>query len=141
MYGRPLASSEHAAARARADLVAMLQALHDTGRLRLPVDVAASTREAAAVGVALHLIRTGAPLGDPAVVVVPEAVAGALLGPVRACADAPVGPGLTDTAARLRDALPDGPVGPLWASEAALLRDWLGDLASAPTTASAGETR
>ncbi|WP_157767815.1 hypothetical protein [Actinosynnema pretiosum] len=138
MYGRPLASSEHAAARARADLVAMLQALHDTGRLRLPVDVAASTREAAAVGVALHLIRTGAPLGDPAVVVVPEAVAGALLGPVRACADAPVGPGLTDTAARLRDALP---VGTLRASEAALLRDWLGDLVSAPTTASAGEAR
>ncbi|GAA2687240.1 MULTISPECIES: TetR/AcrR family transcriptional regulator [Actinosynnema] len=143
MYGRPLAGAEPtpAAARARADLAAMLQALHGTGRLRLPVDVAASTCEAAAVGVALHLVRTGGPLDDPAATVVREAVITALLGPVRAYADAPVAPDLAATAARLRDALPDGPLATLRASETALLRDWLGDLAAAPTTASEGETR
>jgi hypothetical protein len=132
MYGQPLTRQIiPVAAAAHADLVAMMRELDNTGRLRLPAEVAADVVEAAAAGVTHQLIRTNGTIGDPVVAVVRDAVAAAVIGPPRTYGNTPASPQLTAAAAQLRGALPHGPVTTLRASETALLHDWLDALAGA----------
>jgi hypothetical protein len=77
MYGSsgdsPAGSSE-AVVVARAELIEAVRRIDGAGRLRLPVEVAADALEAAAVGTALWLIRTGGAVDDPAAVIIRDAV-------------------------------------------------------------------
>jgi AcrR family transcriptional regulator len=133
MYGQPLARQAVPAARsAHAELVSTMRDIEAAGRLRLPVDVATDTAEAAAIGVTLQLIRTDAPSDHPMVTVVRDAVADAVIGPPRDYGIPPVSPQVADSAARLRAALPHGPIATLRSSETALLHDWLDELIDSP---------
>jgi hypothetical protein len=114
-----------AAISAHADLVAMMRKLDDTGRLRLPVEVAACAVEAGAVGVTLQLIRTNCASDDPAVAIVRDAV----IGSARPYGNTPASPQLAATP--LRGELQHSPVATLRASETALLHDWLDALVDA----------
>lgn len=109
----------------------MMRKLDDTGRLRLPAEVAANAVEAAAVGVTLQLIRTNCVSNDPAVVIVRDAVAAAVLGPARTYGDRPASPQLAVAAAQLRGELPRSPVAALRDSETALLHGWFDALVDA----------
>ncbi|SDT80041.1 TetR/AcrR family transcriptional regulator [Actinoplanes derwentensis] len=124
MYDDPqVRRTSPAAGAARQELETEMQRLAASHRLVLPVQQAADAMEAAAVGTALHLIRTGGSADDPVVTVVRDAMIAALFGTSATPADVP------SAATALRAHLPDGPVPPLRASETGLLRDWLDQLA------------
>jgi AcrR family transcriptional regulator len=123
MYDNPQTRrASPAAVAARRELDAEMQRLAAAHRLTLPAEQAADAMEAAAVGTALHLIRTGGSIDDPMVTLVRDAMVTALLGTPASPGDVP------STAAALRAQLPEGPAEPLRASETALLREWLDQL-------------
>ena len=130
MYDRPLRHRSSAAAvTARGELEAVVRGIEALGRLRVPIEVAVETLEAAAVGTTLQLVRHGRSSPDAAAVLVRDAVTAAVVRPGRAHDVVPA-PQTADAAARLLEALPWGPLAGLRPTELAVLRDWLGDLAA-----------
>ncbi len=128
MFGNPRAQRLPPAARlAREDLARTVAEWDRTGRLLVPVDVAATTMSAAAVGVTLQLIASQAESTDPISVDVRDTIARALFEPPIA-RDKPA-MGAARSARQLLDALPDGALVSLRSTEAALLREWLSAIA------------
>jgi AcrR family transcriptional regulator len=112
-----------AALLARETLVRTITEWDRKGFLLVPVDVAAATTSAAAVGVTLQLIASRAESTDPISAGVRDTVARALFGPPST--DDERVSGVVRSARQLLDALPDGPATPLRTTETALLREWL----------------
>ena len=124
MSGSPRARSVPPAARlANDDLARTVADWESNSRLRVPVEVAAATMSAAAVGVTLELIQRAAKSTDPLSIRVRDIV-------FRALFDVPVvdetpSTGVVRPARQLLNALPHGVLEPLRSTETALLREWL----------------
>ncbi|WP_433272080.1 TetR/AcrR family transcriptional regulator [Actinosynnema sp. CS-041913] len=127
MYGVPQPGRRPAAAEdAHRILLGMLERVAEAGRLRVPVETAASIVHAAGTGVTLSLIGDPSKQGDPELSArTREMVLAAITNDEQPRLDA----SLTARALALDTALNRQPH-PLTPTEAALLRDWLQRLAT-----------